>query len=94
MTEAALSQDDIDTLNKDYAAYIEGLRRTWLQPRWINSKDVYEVMPPSGKAEVQGVISAWNVYITPRAEAWWRERGFGVKWPDDDSKPMQVFRLP
>lgn len=45
------------------------------------------------REEVQRRIRQWQMYITPFAEAWWKERGYEVFWPDDSSKPMQVRKL-
>lgn len=56
MTEVALSQDDIDALNREYEAYIRGLRMAWIEPRRVHSRDVYEVMSAVDRAKVQAVI--------------------------------------
>lgn len=50
-------------------------------------------MSPAEQAKVEEKKSELSRYITPLSEAWWKERGWGVLWPDDDSKPMQVFKL-
>jgi hypothetical protein len=84
---------EIDALNVEYEAYIRGLRVDWLAQNRPQSKDVLEVMRPEERAKVDKCIDRWGRYITPLAEAWWEERGFGVVWPDDDSQPMKVYRL-
>jgi hypothetical protein len=50
-------------------------------------------MSPRDREEVNQIIDRWNRYVTPLAEAWWRERGYGITWPEDDSKPMQIYSL-
>lgn len=81
---------EIDALSAEYKTYINGLRADWLAQNRVKSKDVYEVMRPEEQALVHRRIAEWADYVTPYAEAWWKERGYGVKWPDDNSKPMQV----
>ncbi len=96
MTESgkdAVAQTELEALGKEFKSYIEDLRKGWLRQNRIDSRDVYEVMRPEDRARVQGRIRQWESYITPPAEAWWKERGYGVIWPDDNSKPMQVQRL-
>lgn len=95
MSEIASAQAEVDVLNAEYEVYVRELRREWFaknQPR-VDSGDVYEVMRPDDKARVRGCIDRWKKYITPIAETWWKERGYGVVWLDDDSKPMQLYRL-
>ena len=87
------TQTEVDALNAEYEAYIRPLRAEWIAQNRPVSRDVYEVRRPEEQAEVHRCIDRCQQYITPLAEAWWRERGFGVIWPDDDSKPMQVYRL-
>ncbi len=93
MSQATSLQSEVDALNKEYEGYIRKLRTAWLSQNRINSNDVYEVMRPHQRAEVHQRIAQWGRYITPLAGAWWKERGYGVIWPDDDSQPMQVYKL-
>lgn len=87
------TQAEIDALSVEYQAYVEGLRVDWLAQNQVKSRDVYEVMRPEEQAGVHQRIAQWGYYITPFAEAWWKERGFGITWPEDNSKPIQVYRL-
>ena len=87
------TQVEVLALNKKYEEYIRKLRREWLFENYVNSTDVYEVMSPEQRAQVDQRVAQWNRYITPLGEAWWKERGFAVIWPDDDSKPMGVYKL-
>ena len=80
-------------LDNEYREYIGKLKTSWLSINQVESKRVYEVMYPHEQAEVQGKISAWSRYITPLAEAWWKERGYGCVWPEDDSESMKVYEL-
>jgi hypothetical protein len=93
MSQVTSIQSEVDALNAEYEVYVRKLRTAWLSQNRVNSNDVYEVMRPEQRAEVHQRIAQWGRYITPLAEAWWKERGYGVIWPEDDSKPMQVYRL-
>jgi hypothetical protein len=86
-------QGDVAALLEEHIQYIEQLKAQWLSQNRVRSRDVYEVMRPEDRQEVHRKIKEWETYITPIAEAWWRERGYGVIWPDDNSKPMQVYKL-
>lgn len=87
VTEA---QAEVDVLNIEYKAYIDKLWADWRDANRVRSKNVYEVMDPHEREEVHRRMRQWEVYITPLAEAWWKERGYEVSWPDVSSKPMQV----
>ena len=93
MSQVTSIQSEVDALNAEYEVYVRKLRTEWLSQNRVDSNDVYEVMRPEQRAEVHQRIAQWGRYITPLAEAWWKERGYGVIWPEDDSKPMQVYRL-
>lgn len=90
-----VEQKEFETLNDEYRKYIEDEKRKWLPHNQVNSTRVYEVMYPFEQEEVEGKISAWSRYITPLAEAWWKQRGWGVVWPPDgdNTKSMQVYKL-
>ncbi len=87
------AQNEFVALDEEYRAYIDKLKAGWLSKDRVTSKNVYEVMRPEERAQVHQRIARWGRYVTPFAEAWWKERGYGVVWPDDDSKPMQVYKL-
>ena len=91
--KSTVAQTEIDALNAEYRRYIDKIQVKWLAQNRVNSRDVYEVMRPAERAEVHQRITEWGTFITPLAEAWWKERGYGVIWPDDDSKPMRVRGL-
>ncbi|HTR18667.1 MAG TPA: hypothetical protein VMH91_01640 [Candidatus Paceibacterota bacterium] len=80
-------------LQEEYRQYIEGLQRPWCAENRSRSRDVYEVMSERDRAEVHGIMAHWARYITPFAEAWWKERGYSIVWPDDNSKPEQYCKL-
>ena len=86
-------QIDPGALRIEYRAYIEDLKRKWLAQKRVESRDVLELMSETERSQVRGTIAMWARYVTPLAEAWWKERGYRVEWPDDDSKPMKVFEL-
>jgi hypothetical protein len=93
MSQDVPEKSVIDALNKQYGEYIGRLKTSWLSENRMRSGEVYEVMRSEERAEVHRRIAAWGRYITPFAEAWWKERGYGIVWPDDNSKPMQIYRL-
>lgn len=101
MKPVASEQAKFDALDKEYRGHINKLKADWLakNPARVTrdifgvQKDVYEVMCPHDRAEVHGVIARWKDYITPIAEAWWKERGYAVVWPNDDSEPMKLYKL-
>lgn len=93
MDKKAPKELDIQELFKQHRAYVEDLQRRWLVGKRSTSKDVFEVMRPKEREQVYQTIRNWEVYITPIAEAWWRERGYGVIWPEKNSDPMRVYKL-
>jgi hypothetical protein len=93
MEQNTAPEDDLEELFRQHRSYIEDLQRKWLVGKRSRSRDVYEVMSPADREEVHQTIRAWGRYIEPIAEAWWRERGYGVIWPEDNTKPMQVYKL-
>jgi hypothetical protein len=92
MNDGASAQTETD-LNNEFRLYVENLKAAWLRQNQMNSRDVFEVMRPEERAKVHGTIRQWERYITPLVEAWWKERGYGVTWPDHNLKPMQVHKL-
>lgn len=82
-----------NALREEYCRYIEGLQRPWLAENRSRSKDVYPVMSERDRAEVHSIMARWATYITPLAENWWKERGYGIIWPDDNTKPEQYYKL-
>ncbi len=84
---------EVKVLDKEYQTYIGKLKANWLSQNRVCTRVVYEIMSDDERARVHQRINQWKRYITPLAEAWWKKRGYGVVWPDDDSKPMQVHKL-
>lgn len=93
MNENLSGYEKFKALDNEYRLHIGKLKTSWLSTNQVESKRVYEVMYQHEQAEVQGKISAWSRYIKPLAEDWWKERGYGVVWPEDDSQPMKVYEL-
>ncbi len=87
------AQVEVEALNTEYKVYIQGLWANWLSENRMRSQNVYEVMDSREREEVRRRVRQWEVYVTPFAEAWWKERGYEVCWPDDSSKPMLVRKL-
>lgn len=93
MSEDAITQAEVDALFDEHEAFIRKVRIKWVAENRPRSRDVYEVMSSASKQEVHNIIDRWARYVTPLAEAWWKERGYGVVWPDNDSEPMQIYKL-
>jgi hypothetical protein len=92
-TSAASAQSNFNALQEEFKNYVEELKRKWLAQNKIYSVNVLEAMTKIELDEVKRRIRQWGVYIQPLAEAWWKERGYGVTWPDDDSKPVRYHKL-
>lgn len=82
------------SLCKEFKTYIHELKTKWDKDnRPSKFRDVYEVLRPDERKQIEDYIDRWARYITPIAEAWWKEHGYGVNWPDDNSKPVGYYRL-
>lgn len=90
-------QPDLETfksLCEKFQIYIGELKTEWRRNnRPPEFKDVYEVLHPDQKKQIENHINLWDRYITPIAEEWWKECGYGVNWPDDNSKPVGYYKL-
>jgi hypothetical protein len=93
MINPAQEHAALAALKHEYEAYIKPIRSAWLAENRDRSNEVYEVMRPEDRERVHGIMARWEQHATVLTEAWWKERGYGVVWPDDNSKPMKVFRL-
>ncbi len=80
-------------LMQEFIAYVQELKREWNKENRPHFKNVYEVMSDFEREQVNRVIADWAAYIGPLADAWWKERGYKVIWPNDNSKPMQYEKL-
>ena len=100
MDQDASAQAAFNALDKEFREYVGKLKVAWfsqnrkyLQADIFGATPVYEVMSPQERDRVHRLIAQWGIYITPIAEAWWKERGYAVLWPDDDSQPMKFRKL-
>lgn len=84
---------EVKALEQEFRAYVGKLKADWLSENRVHSNCLYELMSPEEQRRVDRLCAAWGRHITPFAEAWWKERGYGVIWPEDNSKPMQVYKL-
>lgn len=85
--------EEFKALEREFTKYINKLKSEWCSRNRVESRDVFEVMRPNEQAKVYNHIAQWEKYITPIAEAWWKERGFGIIWPEDNSKPAEYYVL-
>ena len=90
----AMTQAKFEALHRTHREYIEGLQKEWLQENNHRPKAwrLYE-LDAEERQRVDGVIRNWEEYVTPLAEAWWRERGFGVRWPKKSSESCEYYKL-
>ncbi len=81
-------------LEAEFIPHIEDVRRKWMQEnnRIPMGAGLYE-LDPQEQNRVKWVIAAWERYITPIAEAWWRERGYEIIWPEQSSDPCTYRKL-
>ncbi len=90
-------QPDLETfksLCKEFETHIGKLKIEWTNDNSPPEfRDVLEVLRPHEREQIENHINRWDKYITPIAEAWWKERGYGVNWPDDNSQPVGYYRL-
>ncbi len=90
----AESQEKFAEYSREFERYINTLRQEWLTKHRIKFGNVvYETMNQEERERVNSVIRSWGVYITPLAESWWKERGYGMTWPEDDTEPVEIFPL-
>lgn len=83
-----------DALHAEYVQHMENLKRNWLllNNTIHNHPDCYEVMRDKDRAEVDGILRSFDVYITPIAEKWWKDRGWTIQWPANNSDPCQYTK--
>ncbi len=82
------------SLCEEFKLYIGKLKTKWRDENKPSTfRDVYEVLRPDQIKQIDDHNNLWDRYVTPIAEAWWKERGYGVNWPDDNSKPVGYYKL-
>ena len=69
MDSAASVDTDLEILREQFKAYVDQLKKEWLQNNRSKSQDVFEVMNPTDRHEVERIIKQWSKYIEPLAEA-------------------------
>lgn len=84
---------EFKALDIEYQKYIGELKAKWHREHPLHSRNVIEVWSEHEREQANHHIADYKYYITPIIEAWWKERGWGVIWPDDDSKPMQCYKF-
>lgn len=92
--EASALQAEVDALNVQYQTFIEELQVRWLQENNTRPQAwrLYE-LDAEERQRVDGVTRRWGQYITPIAENWWKERGFGIVWPETLSETCKIYKL-
>lgn len=92
-TAEQTEQAEFKELCKQFKEYAEDLKRKWDTQNPLHTVNVLEVMSRTELEQVQRHLQRWASYVEPLAEAWWKERGYGVKWPADNSKPVSYHKL-
>jgi hypothetical protein len=92
MTEAEI-KEEFDSLNPLYEKYIRELQAKWYRKNPFRSDKVIEIWDAHDRERANSYTADWAYYVTPFAEAWWKERGYGIIWPDDDSQPVAFYKL-
>jgi len=80
-------------LDIEYQRFISNERIKWHIENRFHSRNVWEVMSEYERKEVAEYTKKWARHITPISEKWWKERGYGVIWPENDEDPMKVYEL-
>jgi hypothetical protein len=91
-------QKEFQAYNLEYTEYIGQLKSEWLsknrrRSNGFGGSDLYETMSEQEREKVHNTMDQWPKYITPFAEAWWKERGYGVIWPENNSETMKLYLL-
>jgi hypothetical protein len=86
-------QKDRETLSEEYKEYIQKVKADWFPSNKPKINGLYELMSADQHKQVENFRKRWADYITPLAEAWWKKHGYGCVWPEDDSDPMQIYKL-
>jgi hypothetical protein len=76
-------QAEFEKLHAEYRAFVLCERVAWLKQNPPPTNERYEVMSSRNQREVHGIITRWEVHITPLAEKWWKERGYTIHWPEN-----------
>jgi len=82
-----------DALNEEYNEYVQKLKQEWLMKNPVSSDRVYETMDRHEMDEVEKKRVQWDHYIRPLVEAWWKERGYEIIWPDESSKKVKIRKI-
>lgn len=94
MDENLIERKKFEVLDKEYQVYIQKLKWDWTNKNNPPSfQHVYEILRPEEHAQIDQYRADWANYVTPFAEAWWKERGYGIIWPEDNSKLTQIYKL-
>ena len=80
-------------LDIEYQEYIHKLKFEWKRENPFHSDKVIEIWDTHDKERADSYAADWAYYVKPFAEAWWKERGYGIIWPNDNSKSSQIYKL-
>ena len=93
MSRELSEEEKFQALCVEHQEYVKKLQSTWWGKNHVESRDVWEVMSQEERTKVHQKIAEWGRYITPLSEAWWKQRGWGTVWPDDDIQPVGHYKL-
>ena len=62
MDSAASVDTDLEILREQFKAYVDQLKKEWLQNNCSKSQDVFEVMNPTDRHEVERIITVEQIH--------------------------------
>jgi hypothetical protein len=86
-------QPDRKLLSKEYKKYAEEEKRNWMRQNGLPMKVLYPLMDRQQRKRADDLRKKWSEHITRLAEEWWKKRGYGCIWPENDYAPMQTYKL-
>jgi hypothetical protein len=87
-------QAEFNALTAQFKSCVERLKSLWLRKynRIPRGAGLYE-LDPEERQRADRVIAAWEKYITPLAERWWKKCGYEIVWPEHASDPCGYRKL-
>lgn len=92
-TEEKVNSKSVRELDMEYQQFIAAERVKWNAENHIHSNNVWETMYEFEREACRSLVKKWEYHITPISEKWWKDRGYGVIWPEDNKDPMKVYKL-
>jgi hypothetical protein len=97
-TASTVTREELEAqfhvLQAEYTEHMESLKHAWLRENntMRGHPECYEVMRDKDRQQVHSVMRSYHSYITPIAEKWWKDHGWTIHWPKDNSDPCQYTK--